>query len=249
MADSGGMRPDGSENPRFATTQWSLIAAVGTQDATTARAAMEVLCQRYWLPLYLWLRRSGDSHEDAQDLVQAFLTEVIELRRIHHADPQRGRFRTFLLASLKNFRANFTRQQSSQKRGGATMTFSLDFDSAAVHWTHEPYHEQTPDVLFDRKWALRLIELSVDKLETLSHERGRGDLFKMVKPFLTGIGDDATYQTIAQQIGMTTGAVKVSVHRWREQLRATIREEIRQTVLTEEEIDRELDYLLEILSQ
>lgn len=232
---------------RFATTHWSLVAAVGSRDAA-GRAALETLCTRYWYPLYVWLRSSGSTHEDAQDLVQAFLTEIIELDRIDKADPQRGRFRSFLLAGIKNFRAKQQRENRALKRGGGRANLSLDFASAESSWANEPFHEETADRIFDRKWALQLIERGIERLAESSQARGRGELFELIKPYLSGYNDEASYQEIAEQVGLTPNAVKVAVHRWREQLGESIRNEIRDTVLSEAEIDAELDYLFSILS-
>ncbi len=238
----------GADKPGFATTHWSLVAAAGDLEGERARGALEDLCSRYWYPLYAWLRRSGDGHDDAQDLVQAFLMELIEHRRLALADRERGRFRSFLLASLKNFRANNYRRESSQKRGGGKSHLSIDFSGAADTYSCEPYHDLTPDTLYDRKWALQLIERSMQKLEASARERGRESLFDSVRPVLSGVGNESGYQEIADQLDMSVGAVKVAVHRWREQLRATIREEIRQTVATDDEVDGELDHLFRILA-
>jgi RNA polymerase sigma-70 factor (ECF subfamily) len=241
--------PTSKQHPAsFATTHWSLVAAVGSRDSSQGRAALETLCSRYWYPLYAWLRSSGSCHEDAQDLVQAFLTETIEMGRMEQADPARGRFRSFLLASLKNFRANRWRENSVQKRGGGLANLSLDFASAQSSWANEPAHEETADRIFDRKWALQLIDEAMQDLARTCHERGRGELFELIKPFLSGYSDESSYQKIAEQVGMTANAVKVAVHRWREQLGQAIRREIRETVLFESEVDQELEYLFEILS-
>jgi RNA polymerase sigma factor (sigma-70 family) len=243
---------DSSSSPKqppggFATTHWSLVAALGSRDIA-GQAALETLCTRYWYPLYVWLRSSGSTHEDAQDLVQAFLAEIIELDRIDQADPQRGRFRSFLLASLKNFRAKQQRENRALKRGGGRANWSLDFVSAESSWANEPFHENTADRIFDRKWALQLIDRGITRLAESSQERGRGELFELIKPFLSGYNNDASYQDVAEKVGMTTNAVKVAVHRWREQLGEAIRSEIRDTVLSEPEIDAELEYLFSILS-
>lgn len=241
---SSGSRPD----PGFATTHWSLVAAVRKSDPGQARAALEELCSRYWYPLYAWLRRSGGSHEDAQDLVQSFLLGLIGQQRLEIADPERGRFRSFLLSSLKNFRANQQRDGRTWKRGGQVRMLSLDFATAASHWEHEPFHELTPDSLFDRKWALQLIERSLQRVETTAVERGRGELFSLVKPLLAGGSAGTGYQAIADELKMSLGAVKVAVHRWREQLREMIRAEIRQTVASDADVDGELEHLFRVLA-
>lgn len=232
-------RPQG-----FATTCWSLVAATADGLRNEGRQALEELCTRYWNPLYFWLRRDGCGHEDAQDIVQEFLAEMIEHHKIDRADPERGRFRTFLLSALKNFRKNTDRARRAQKRGGNLRHLALDFDSVGSQWSNEPFHNQTPDRLFDRKWALQMIERSIEQLEEASQERNRHELFLRIKPMLAGVESEETYQTIAEELGMTAGAVKVAVHRWREQLREAIRREIRDTVLDEQDVDDELDFLI-----
>ena len=248
MKTTGSSSAD-SNHRQFATTQWSLVAAMGADDEARSRAALEELCTRYWYPLYAWLRRSGSAHPDAEDLVQSFLLDLIAHRRIEVADPERGRFRSFLLASLKNFRANQFRGKQAIKRGGGVRHLSLDFSTAAQNWEQEPSHDLTPDHLFDRKWALQLIDRSLQQLEAASVARGRGELFLLIKPVLIGGESELGYQAIADQRKMSLGAVKVAVHRWREQLREIIREEIRQTVAEEAEIDGELEYLFRMLTE
>lgn len=232
----------------FATTHWSLVASASERDADQARSALEELCARYWYPLYAWLRRSGSPHEDAQDLVQSFLMQLIERRRLEVADPERGRFRSFLLASLKNFRANVARAERSERRGGSVSLLSLDFSTADDHYRQEPCHDLTPDRLFDRKWALQLIERSLQQLETNSRARGREELFAQVRPVLSGGDASEGYQAIADRLDLPVGTVKVAVHRWREELRGILREEIRQTVSSDSEIDGELEHLFRVLA-
>lgn len=224
-----------------------MVLAAGGSDAASARAALADLCARYWYPLYAWLRRDGASHESAQDLVQEFLLDVIEHHRLGVADPQRGRFRSFLLASLRNFRANAIRRGNAARRGGGVRHVPIDFSAADSVWSREPAHELTADRLFDRKWALELLDRALRRLEESAMERGRQELFARIRPYLTGYEDASSYAEIAAQLSLQPGTVKVAVHRWREQLRGLIRAEIRQTVATDEEVDDELDCLLRAL--
>ena len=240
---------DGRCRPRFATTQWSLIAAASERASEPSRTALEQLCQQYWQPLYAWLRQEGSSHDDAEDIVQSFLLETIESRRVERADPNRGRFRTFLLASLKNFRANWRRGEQTLKRGGDAQRLSLDFSSLGKDWPSEPRDDESPDRKFDRKWALCLIENSLQRVAERSEAKGRGELFARVRPLLTGADNVDSQQQIAADLGLTVGAIRVALHRWREDLRQAIREEIRQTVLDDREIDEELGHLMAILSE
>jgi RNA polymerase sigma-70 factor (ECF subfamily) len=237
----------GKQQPHFATTQWSLIAAAAGPVEEPGRAALEQLCQQYWQPLYAWLRQSGSSHEDAEDLVQSFLLDTIDSGRVEQADPNRGRFRTFLLASLKNYRANWRRGERTLKRGGGLERWSLDFARAGESWPGEPVDHETPDRQFDRKWALCLIENSLQRVATRCQAKGRGELFDRLKPFLTGADDADSQQRVADELGLTVGAVRVALHRWRDELRQAIREEIRQTVLDSGEVEEELAYLISVL--
>lgn len=237
----------GQHRPQFATTQWSLIAAAADPTAEPNRVALEQLCQQYWQPLYAWLRQSGRSHEDAEDLVQSFLLEIIDSGRVERADPSRGRFRTFLLASLKNFCANWRRGEQALKRGGGLERVSLHLARAGESWAGEPSDQETPDRQFDRNWALCLIDNSLQRVAARSEAKGRGDLFNRLKPFLTGADDAESQQQIAADLGLTVGALRVALHRWREELRQAIREEIRQTVLDDREMDEELAHLLSVL--
>lgn len=239
----------GRPRPRFATTQWSLIAAASEQATEPSRAALEQLCQQYWQPLYAWLRQEGSSHEDAEDIVQSFLLETIESRRVERADPNRGRFRTFLLASLKNYRANWRRNEQALKRGGNAQRLPLDFSMLGKDWPAEPRDHESPDRKFDRKWALCLIENSLQRVAERSVTKGRGDLFARLRPLLTGADDADSQQQVAAELGLTVGAIRVALHRWREDLRQAIREEIRQTVLDDREIDEELGHLMAVLSE
>lgn len=234
---------------RFATTQWSLVAAAGALDNEASRGALEELCGRYWYPLYAFLRRGGAAHVDAQDLTQAFLLDLIEHRRLEVADRERGRFRSFLLASLRNFQANHFRAGQAQKRGGEITHLTLDFGSAEASYAAEPFHELTAERLFERKWALQLLAGSLQRLEEEAFERGRGQLFGLLKPQLSGNDSPLAQQEIADRLGMTGSAVKVALHRWRERLGTLIREEIRATVVSDEEVESELQHLGEVLGQ
>jgi RNA polymerase sigma-70 factor (ECF subfamily) len=227
----------------FATTHWSLIVCAGEQDRPVAHQALSELCGRYWYPLYAFLRRGGNDHDQAQDLVQGFFLELIEHARIAAADPERGRFRTFLLASLKNYQANERRTYQTIKRGGKAIQVSINFSVGQQLYDNEPFHSLTPEKLYERKWALQLIQRCLGQLETEAQSAGRGALFEKVKPLFHGEDADAGYQQIASELGMSAGAIKVAVHRWRDKFRSLIRDEIRHTVTTEVEVDDEVELL------
>jgi RNA polymerase sigma-70 factor (ECF subfamily) len=180
--------------------------------------------------------------------VQGCLLELIAAGRLQAADPERGRFRTFLLACLKNHRAKSLRAAGAEKRGGQTRLLSLDFERAEASWNQEPQVTATPDLLFDRKWALLLLKQCGEQLQREATERGKAALFAAVEPYLAGYDHEQSYQDIATQLGLNVTAVKVTVHRWRNRLKELIRQEIRQTVADDAEVDQELEHLLRALT-
>ena len=243
MDSSQTSEPTGKSPSSFATTHWSLIVCAGEKDRPAAHQALSDLCARYWYPLYAFLRRSGSDHDQAQDLVQGFFLELIEHARVAAADPERGRFRTFLLASLKNYQANEHRKNKTIKRGGQAIQVSIDFAVGQQLYANEPFHSLTPEKLYERKWALQLIQRCLGQLESDAHVSGRAALFEKVKPLFHGEDTETGYQQIADELEITVSAVKVAVHRWRDKFRELIREEIRHTVATDLEVDEEVELL------
>ena len=232
---------------RFETTRWSVVQAAGSDASTEARAALTTLCETYWTPLYWYARRRSHRPDDAQDLTQAFLTEFIEKYRVRAANPERGRFRSFLLASFTHFILNDAQARRSEKRGGGVPSLSLEFDTAEGRYSLEPPDARTPEAIFDRQWAMTVLDLGLRRLEREATEEGRGLEFEMLKPSLLGESAEGGYAAIARGLGITEGAVKVSVHRLRRRFREMVRQEIAQTVATEQEIDEEVKYLLAAL--
>jgi RNA polymerase sigma-70 factor (ECF subfamily) len=229
---------------QFATTRWSLVlAARGDVSSTGVHAALATLCEMYWYPLYAFLRRQGYGAEDAQDLTQAFFARVLEKRAIERADPARGRFRSFLLASLKHFTANQYDRDVAKKRGGALIITSLDVEQAEDRLQMEPPSNETPERVFDRRWALTLLERVMSRLETeLIHSNKRAQ-FNTLKAYLTGDQPQLSYAETALQLGTSEGAVKVAVHRIRRRFRDLLRDEIAHTVASADEIDDEIRHL------
>jgi RNA polymerase sigma factor (sigma-70 family) len=229
---------------RFATTHWSLVLNAGHRGSTGSRRCLAALCESYWFPLYAFVRREGYSPPDAQDLTQEFFARLLEKKYLAVADPQRGRFRSFLLATLKHFLGHQRDRAKAQKRGGRRTTVSLDFQSAENRYNLEPAHELTPERLFERRWALALLERVLKGLRDEHAAAGKLDLFERLKEFLTGAGGSQPYQQIADELAMTEGAVKVAVHRLRRRYRELLEEEIAQTVAGPEEIEDERRALL-----
>ncbi len=244
--DAGGVYAEGAA-ANFTTTHWSAVVAAGGGDSPQASAALEGLCRKYWYPLYAYVRRQGHGPQDAQDLVQEFFARFLEKKYLRHADPRRGRFRTFLLTSLKNFLINDWVKANRDKRGGSREIISLDEAAAESRLAGEPATEQPPDALYDRGWAAILLERAMGALEEEFKQTGKGDSFQRLKGFVWGENSGLSCAAMGEQLGMTEGAVKVAVHRLRQRYGQLLREEIAQTVATPAEVEGELRYLVTII--
>jgi RNA polymerase sigma-70 factor (ECF subfamily) len=235
--------------PQFATTRWSVVLAAGAPHGPAAREALADLCRGYWYPLYAFLRRRGHPSADAQDLTQGFFARLLEKDALRRAEPGRGRFRSFLLASLKNFVANEHDRNEALKRGGGREVLSLSFDFAAAEnrYRLDPADEHTPEADFDRRWALALLERVRSELRREWTAAGKAAVFDRLERHLTGERADVSYREQAESLGMTEGAVKTAVHRLRRRFREVLRAEIAETVATEDEIDDEVRALFDAL--
>jgi RNA polymerase sigma factor (sigma-70 family) len=235
---------------RFATTRWSMVVSAGGSRSSEASRALATLCENYWFPLYAFVRRAGYTVEDAQDLTQEFFVRLLAKNYLAVADPQRGRFRSFLLGAMKHFLAHQQRRQTTQKRGGHQPTISLDFHSGEECYRRiEPTDNLTPERLFEKRWALTLLDLVLTRLREEFHAIGKVDLFDSLKQFLAGgTAKSCTYSEVAQQRGMSEGAVKVAVHRMRRRYRKLLMEEIARTIVGPETLQDELGELLAALS-
>lgn len=243
MTDQTPIKVDHSKraNRVFATTQWSLIVAAAKNDSKhSTKEALEELCGNYWYPLYAYVRRRGFSPDESSDLTQAFFTQLLEKNSIEHADRKRGRFRTFLLTSLKNFISNQWRSEKTQKRGGHLKKISLEITRGEEKYSLEPMDSTTPETLFARRWAMTLLATTFEKLEEEYNSSGKLTLFKKIKPYLVGANDKVPYREVSESLDMTENAIKVAVHRLRKRCGLILREEISQTVTSESEVDEEL---------
>lgn len=232
---------------QFQATRWSLIVRARGEGAL-ARAAMEALCRAYWFPLYAFARRNGSSRHDAEDLTQAFFTHVLASDFIARAEPEKGRFRSFLLASLRNFMAKEHARVSSQKRGGGIRT--VDFDENAAEerlGLVAGRAERTPSEHFERDWALALLEQALDRLEAEQRAMGRAELFGRLRPLLRAGPERGDYETLADELGIAKGTLTVTVHRLQQRYRELVRAEILQTLASPDDLDDELRHLLSIL--
>lgn len=231
----------------FDTTRWSVIAAARGPDSDAARAALATLCEAYWYPLYAFIRRWGADPEAARDLTQAFFMLLLERRDIERVRPEGGRFRTFLLASAKHFLLNEAARRRAAKRGGGVSPLPLAFDEAEGRYLVEPADVTTPETLFERRWALTLIERVLARLRTDWDASGRVAEFDELKESLLGSGPTGGYAAAATRLGTTEGALKVAAHRLRRKFQARLRQEIAETVADQAEIDDEIQYLIRAL--
>jgi RNA polymerase sigma-70 factor (ECF subfamily) len=242
------MLPCGA-NPvvKFDTTRWSLVLTAASADSTASRDALAALCAIYWYPLYAFVRRHGRSPDDARDLTQAFLTSLIERRDFDDLRRERGRFRAFLLASLKHFLANDAVRRRALKRGGGASTLPLEFDDAERRYGQEPAAPETPETIFERRWALTVIDRVLAELRRDAIESGRVREFDALKACLLGEAPPGGYRAVAEALGTSEGAVKVAAHRLRRRFRAALHEHIAETVADPAEVDDEIRYLIRAL--
>jgi len=234
---------------RFNTTHWSIVLACsGENDTDQAREALAKLFQTYWYPLYAYTRRRGYGEQDAEDLVQAFCVHLQEKHALAKADPQRGKFRTFLLSSLQNFLANEKARAHAQKRGGGREMIFLDAEDARSRYRLEPAHELTPEAIFEMRWAHAVLEETLAGLRADFIARGKKRLFDGLASFLTFDEPGDSYQQAATRLGLPLSAIKTTVHRLRQDYRTKLREEIGRTVSAPDEIEDELRYLRKVLA-
>jgi DNA-directed RNA polymerase specialized sigma24 family protein len=227
----------------FATTHWSVVLAAGRSDAPQAREALETLCRTYWYPLYVYLRRRGYGREDAEDLTQGFLLQLLERNSFARVGPDKGRFRSFLLAGLNYFVADQRERATAQKRGGGKPVFSLDAHAAEQRYALEPVDDRSPDKLFEQQWALVLLDEVLARLEREFREAGKTGLFERLREFLVAGTGEETYAEAARELGLTSEAVKKAVHRFRRRYHELFREEILRTVADPAELEDEMRFL------
>lgn len=232
----------------FATTQWSRVLAAGGEVDTQAREALAWLCKTYWYPLYLFVRHRGYAPDDAADLTQEFFAYLLEKEVVRGADPAAGRFRSFLLGTLKNYLSHRQGWARAQKRGGTSKTISLDGGWAEERYVAEPLDELTPEGAFQRRWALTVLERSLERLGRRQSEAGAFDRFERLRRYLTGERPAPPYAEVAEELGMNENAVRGAVLRLRRQLGALLREEVAETVSSPEDVDDEIRYLLGVVN-
>ena len=231
----------------FATTRWTRVLLARDANSTEARDALAELCGSYWYPLYAFVRRSGHGPHDSQDLVQEFFARLLSRDWLAQVDRAKGRFRSFLLAAMKHFLANEWDKSQALKRGGDQQFISLDQNAAEARYGLEPAHSDSPDKIFERRWAMMLLEKVLARLREEHARQGKERTFEELKNSLAGSRESLPYAEIGARLGVSEGAVKVTVHRFRQRYRELLREEVARTVATPEEVDEELRELFEVL--
>ena len=232
---------------RFHTTHWSVVLGVHTADPARAREALEGLCTVYWYPLYAFLRRLGHQPADAEDLVQGFIEHLLERRFFQAANPEKGRFRSYLLTSLNHYLADDADRACRLKRGAGKPLLSLDAVMAEGRYAQEPVDPCDPEQLFERRWALTLLDTVLHRLEAEASESGRTNLFQQIKGVLLGDRGGVSYAELGAQLGMSEAALTMTVHRLRRRYRELVREEIAHTVSSPAEIEEEMRHLFQVL--
>ena len=228
----------------FVTTRWSVVLAAGLNFSAESEQALAALCRTYWYPLYAFVRRQGRSPQDAEDLTQSFFASLLEKKFLQAVGPEKGKFRSFLLASLKNFLANDWDREHAIKRGGRHSTISWDDESAEDRYLREPSHDATPEKLYERSWALTVIEGVIQQLRQEYADAGKIHLFEALQDFLIGEAREEGYASAAAWLNLKEGAVRMSVLRMRRHFGYLLRVEIAQTVTEPGEVEAELRHLV-----
>jgi len=245
-ASSDPSRPALHNQDPFGSTRWSLVLAAAAE-GPQAREALETLCRAYWLPIYAYVRRRSLNADDALDLTQAFFVMLLENRVIGAADQARGRFRAFLLTALRNFLTNEHERATALKRGGGRAVISIDAGTAEQSLRRDPQRTSTPEQECERRWALALLELVIERLSAEQAAAGRQTEFEALRLFLTGQDAEIRQADVARQLGMTEEALRAAVYRLRKRYRTLLRDEVAQTVNSTDEVDDELRRLFEAL--
>jgi RNA polymerase sigma-70 factor (ECF subfamily) len=223
-----------------------MVLEAAEAEASGVAGALSELCQQYWFPLYAFVRRKGFDRSEAEDLTQGFFADLLEKKRLLSAEPSRGSFRSFLLASLSNFIANHWRAESAQKRGGGKTILSIDYQQADNLYAGQPSDGLTAEKIFERNWALSILEQSLQAVGEQYEQSGKRELFESLKGFLTGY-DNAPYAELAEKTGMRENAIKVAVHRLRQRYGQQLRLQIAKTVQDPADVDQELKSLFQAL--
>ena len=228
----------------FATTHWSVVLAAGGRDSTESRRALEALCEAYWYPVYAFVRRQGYGADEARDLTQGYFLRLLDKDFLADVRPELGRFRSFLIASVKHFLSNERDRERALKRGGGQATVPLDGELAEGRYRIEPPDTLTPEMLFERRWATTVLDRALERLRTQASRESEAARFERLKAYLTGVSPASSYREAAADLDMSEAAVKTAVHRWRKRFGEVLRAEIAETLSDPREVDDEIRYLL-----
>jgi len=239
------MSSDHSKQTMFFTTRWTLVCDAASGGDTEAAEALSHLFETYWQPLYRYVRRTGKSQQDAEDLIQGFFTQILQHNSLRLADRDRGRFRSFLLGALKNHMAKEWQREHRLKRGGFASKLSIDWKDGETGLSIEPADDRSPDKLFDRDWAITMLDKVLDDLASDESDPD----FDRWKPYLSTQSGKLPYADIAAYFGITEGAARVTVHRLRKRYRQQIRDEIGRTLAHDQDVDDEMSALFATLSE
>ncbi len=231
---------------RFDTTQWSVVLKAGSGDSTGCSEALASLCETYWYPVYALVRRSGVSVADAEDLTQAYFARFLEKRFLDGVEPAKGRFRSFLLVSVRNFLHNERDRERALKRGGGVPVVSIHGEEGEARYEREPVESVTPEVLFERTWVRAVLDRALARLDAEVEAEPLGERYACLRSFLTGDGPDLTYADLAREWGVGDSAVRVAVHRLRRRFGALLRDEVGRTLEDPRDVEEEIRYLLRV---
>jgi RNA polymerase sigma-70 factor (ECF subfamily) len=227
----------------FQTTHWSIVLLAGQHRSQLSAEALEKLCRSYWFPLYAYVRCKGHDAEEAEDLTQEFFLRLLEKDYLTHADRSKGKFRSFLLTALNHFLVNDWRRAQAVKRGSGQAPISFDDPSAECRYALEPASHLTPERLYERRWALTLLDAALGRLRDEYTAAGAGRQFERLRGFLTTEAGESHHATVAAELGTTAGAVGVAVHRLRRRYRELVRAEIANTIASQAEVEEEIRWL------
>ena len=233
---------------RFETTRWTVVCAAQDLEGTSRTQALETLCSAYWYPLYAYVRRRGYPAAEAEDLTQEFFRRLIEKDYLKAADQQKGRFRTFLLVAMKRFLANEWHRAHAKKRGGGIQFVPIDTGWAEQMYHHEPVDNTTPESLYERRWALLVLDRALTAVREDMEQTGKGQLFAALKDALVGSRAGPSYAAVGEAFGMSEGAVKTTVCRLKKRFRRHFRAIIADTVETDADVDEEINHLRSVLA-
>jgi RNA polymerase sigma-70 factor (ECF subfamily) len=234
------------QTDRFLTTHWSLILSASNASTPEASEALAALCEAYWYPVYAYIRKRGYDVDEARDLTQSFFTRLLEKNDLRAVDPARGRFRSFLLTAVRHFLSNQHDRQSARKRGGGQPVLTLEIAVGEERFIAEPSDQLDPEKIFERRWAMEVLERALRRLSTEYSRVGESRIFDALKSCLTDTGPDISYRSIAADLDMSEGAVGVAVHRLRRRFGVALRQEVAQTV-ADADVDHEIRHLLRTL--